>query len=590
MSEFNLLDEAWISVVTDYKGSTKLVGMKEFFKDAHKYIALAGDTKTQDFAVMRFLLAVLHTVFSRYDADGKPYEMIELNKRMQQVEEVYEEDESDYKDALMDTWKDLWNKGKFPEIVDEYLEAWRDRFYLFDDKYPFYQVTKDLFNDCELYSNQGAAKEAGSISFKTINRKISETGKKIAIFSMVSGNDSESKGELSNDQLTRWLINYMAYSATPDKTKIKRYLDFNDIEKYDGHKGWQNSIGAIHYKTDSLFMTLLLNLILVHPVDKFKFKMQTPAWELTPEENIRFYLDNNSINNLARLYTDYSRAVYISNERNQFGRFFNIAQLPILDKKNNLLECMTIWKKVKNKDDNEESWYPMENKPYESLWRNFGLIYLNNSYESEQFRSPSIVDWFRQISKDISDERYIKLSSVGISSATASNLMKNDIDDEIYVNLEISYDLAKNGWLIRINNLVEDTKQFLNEEYKKYATDVVALDTGLLRSNATQKQKELIDIKINSLIGEVYFKIDKPFKDWLSSIDYKEDKEKKLYECKKKIVEIIKDESKRVALTHGDRAFVGIKYKLNNDVMYNNIAISFNKLTLKLINYEKGDL
>ena len=36
MSEFNLLDEAWISVVTDYKGTTKLVGMKEFFKDAHK--------------------------------------------------------------------------------------------------------------------------------------------------------------------------------------------------------------------------------------------------------------------------------------------------------------------------------------------------------------------------------------------------------------------------------------------------------------------------------------------------------------------------------------------------------------------------
>lgn len=56
------------------------------------------------------------------------------------------------------------------------------------------------------------------------------------------------------------------------------------------------------------------------------------------------------------------------------------------------------------------------------------------------------------------------------------------------------------------------------------------------------------------------------------------------------IVKIIKDESKRVALAHGDRAFVGIKFKLNNDVLYNNIAISFNKLALKLTNYEKGDL
>ena len=64
MGEFNLLDEGWISVVTDYKGKTDTVGMKEFFENAHNYIALAGDTPTQDFAVMRFLLAVLHTVFS----------------------------------------------------------------------------------------------------------------------------------------------------------------------------------------------------------------------------------------------------------------------------------------------------------------------------------------------------------------------------------------------------------------------------------------------------------------------------------------------------------------------------------------------
>ena len=38
MGEFNLLDEGWISVVTDYKGTTKPVGMKEFFENAHEYI------------------------------------------------------------------------------------------------------------------------------------------------------------------------------------------------------------------------------------------------------------------------------------------------------------------------------------------------------------------------------------------------------------------------------------------------------------------------------------------------------------------------------------------------------------------------
>ena len=108
MSEYNLLDEPWISVVTDYKGTTKSVGLKEFFRDAHKFIALAGDMPTQDFAVMRFLLAILHTVFSRYDAAGKAYEMLEINDRMQQVEKVAEEDQEDYQDALMNTWQALW--------------------------------------------------------------------------------------------------------------------------------------------------------------------------------------------------------------------------------------------------------------------------------------------------------------------------------------------------------------------------------------------------------------------------------------------------------------------------------------------------
>lgn len=90
MGEFNLLDEKWINVVTEYKGTIETVGMRDFFKNAHEYIALAGDTPTQDFAVMRFLLAVLHTVFSRYDADGKAYEILEMNDRMQPIEEPEE--------------------------------------------------------------------------------------------------------------------------------------------------------------------------------------------------------------------------------------------------------------------------------------------------------------------------------------------------------------------------------------------------------------------------------------------------------------------------------------------------------------------
>lgn len=63
MSRFNLLDEPWISVIVDEKGHNKLVSITDVFKHASEYKALAGDMKIQDFALLRILLAVLHTVF-----------------------------------------------------------------------------------------------------------------------------------------------------------------------------------------------------------------------------------------------------------------------------------------------------------------------------------------------------------------------------------------------------------------------------------------------------------------------------------------------------------------------------------------------
>lgn len=98
---------------------------------------------TQDFAVMRVLLAVLHTVFSRVNAEGETYKYLTLDNRYLPQNEIEEDDVDDYAEDLFETWETLWQKGRFPEIVETYLEAWRDRFYLFDETYPFYQVTKE---------------------------------------------------------------------------------------------------------------------------------------------------------------------------------------------------------------------------------------------------------------------------------------------------------------------------------------------------------------------------------------------------------------------------------------------------------------
>ena len=102
LGSYNLLDEKWISVI-DKDGNPKKVSLKEVFEEANNFYDLAGDTKTQDFAVMRILLAVLHTVFSRFDYNGKQYEWIELDDKIfEQNEEVDEYDKEEYQSALCD--------------------------------------------------------------------------------------------------------------------------------------------------------------------------------------------------------------------------------------------------------------------------------------------------------------------------------------------------------------------------------------------------------------------------------------------------------------------------------------------------------
>ena len=72
MGSFNLLDEPWISVMS-MDGQQLDVSLKEVFSHAQEYQCLAGEMETQNFAVLRFLLSVVQTVFSRFDSEGRPY-------------------------------------------------------------------------------------------------------------------------------------------------------------------------------------------------------------------------------------------------------------------------------------------------------------------------------------------------------------------------------------------------------------------------------------------------------------------------------------------------------------------------------------
>lgn len=61
---FNLITDPWIKVI-DKNNNLQKVSLSTLFKNSQDYKQLAGEMKSQDLAVFRFLLAILTTVYSR---------------------------------------------------------------------------------------------------------------------------------------------------------------------------------------------------------------------------------------------------------------------------------------------------------------------------------------------------------------------------------------------------------------------------------------------------------------------------------------------------------------------------------------------
>lgn len=566
MGRFNLLDEPWISVVCDEKGSTKDVSMLELFENAAKYSELAGDTKTQDFAVLRILLAVLHTVFSRFDVKGNSYEYFELGDRYIPNKSVEECDLENYKADLEDTWLNIWENGKFPNIVCEYLNKWHDRFYLFDEKYPFLQVRK-----YDVRSGVLSKDSPSPISGKTINRLISESENKLSLFA--SKNEAYGKRNkeiLSASEIARWLITLHGYIGLSDKVIFGK-------AKYKASKGWLFDLGGVYLKGSNLFETLMLNCYLPCGTGGNLENIQRPCWETTGEEQINFYLKDNNIYSLAELYTVWSRAVYIDPDFDINEPFScRIVKLPEINHKNNFLEPMTIYSYNKN-GDNKDSFTPKKHIQNQSLWRSFGMITKNSlTSDTLSYRCPGIIDWLNEITC-ISRREKLGINNfiqgiVSVSMADDGNATSWVPTDEIVDFLSIKdfvlTDVKAGGWTNIINDVIDHTKKVVEFTYKNYLKDI----KDIRRLNG--------DSFVSQNIEQVYFVIDKSFKQWLSGIDVADDQALKAGEWYSKLKKLLYHEAKRIYESGSNRDFIGI---VENEQI-KNIATVFNRFAYFLNN------
>lgn len=558
MGRFNLLDEPWISVMTDHKGTTKEVSIIELLTHAHEYKQLAGEMVTQDFATFRFLVAILHTVFSRLDASGEPYQFLELDEKYQQLGEVDEDDGEGYRDALFDTWLQLWENGEFPPILIDYLKMWHDRFYLFDEQYPFFQVTKTDIAP-ERISKSAASPVAG----KNINRLISESGNKLSLFSPKSSVEGN-KNQLSNSEVARWLLTFQGYTGLSDKVIFGK-------EKYKASKGWLFDIGGVVVKGKNFYETLLLNCVLDPEETPYSGTRQRPCWEVESSEVLERLFSLKTVTNSAELYTNWSRAIYMDSEMNPGEKAeIQIVKVPELDHRDNFLEPMTLWRYNVN-GDNRGKYTPRKHNLNVSVWRSFGLLTLPNStVDSKEQRKPGVMDWLGRIKDQVGDNILtVQAITMKDDGNATSWVPVDEIVDSMNINNFVLTDVLESGWIPRINEAIDLTKDIVDKTYRRFMMDI----------------KEIRSLSSNDFVGnkveELYFSIDQPFRNWLSDLRSTDEKDEEILMWMGILKKLVLDEAEKMVSEAGPRDFAGIVI----DNKTKNIATAYNSF-LKLLNIQ----
>jgi CRISPR system Cascade subunit CasA len=239
MRRFNLIDEKWIPVRFP-DGSRDELGICDTLLRARKIAAIEDPSPLVVAALHRFLLAVL-------------YRSLEGPTDIDQA-------------------KALFKKGLPGEKIAAYLKKWRDRFWLFDEKYPFGQIPTFRPKTWRAWTVLAAEHNAD-------NAKV--------LFDHV---DIESPGTISEAAATRWMLASQTFSVSCGKSELS-------------HTGTAPSATAVMVLPlgRDLQDTLLLSLV---PQNREIAAEDRPLWERIPEsvESLRNGV-HRSIKGFADRYT-----------------------------------------------------------------------------------------------------------------------------------------------------------------------------------------------------------------------------------------------------------------------------------------------
>ena len=248
-STFNLLDEPWIMCM-DGTNQQVALSIRDIFSGRGGARKVVGDSPTQDYAVLRVLLAI----FWRAHALD--------------IAEAYG---SDWDDFDWPEWFDELREQLVGEqrddVVLNYLDAYEDRFDLLSPTAPFMQVA-------DLHTKSGATRPVSFIVPEAADN----------FFTMRTAEGRES---LALDEAARWLIHAQAYDFSGIKSGAEGDSRVKGGKGYPIGTGWTGRTGGtVVLGSGGLLETLILNTPPSAVLDSEEggaVSTDTPVWEREPD-------------------------------------------------------------------------------------------------------------------------------------------------------------------------------------------------------------------------------------------------------------------------------------------------------------------
>lgn len=399
---FDLTREPWLPVQR-LDGSADVLSLRGVFLEAGDLRRLDGELPTQEFALLRVLLAILH----------------------------------DVTDGPLDAqhWFELWEEGLPLADIESYLDEHRQRFDLLHPDTPFFQVAT-------LHTTKNEV--------SALDRLVADVPNGSQFFTM----RARGVDRLEFAEAARWLVHAHAYDPSGIKSGQVGDSRVQNGKGYPKGVAWVGNLGGIHVEGTTLRETLLLNLIATDTDHLRADEEDRPAWRFDPQGPgpLTGTQQIHRPYGLRDLYTWQSRRVRLFHEHDGvYGVLLGYGD-PLAAANKHLREPMTAWRRSQNQErqlGKSTVYMPQWHDPDRSAWRGLASLLTTDSSSTRQHGEaasrlpPLLLEWIARLSnetKALGDQDLVRTRLVGAVYGTQQSVIDEVVEDRLLMTVALLHE------------------------------------------------------------------------------------------------------------------------------------------------------